>query len=117
MTKGLRTIYFIWDGVGFQDGEAYDTEEALFKALNHASRDALVGMFDPREFCQGSTALRSDVTEILVREGYEAGLIDRDSEIVWAHLRLQLSREDAEAERADRWRDEMVQAHSMKMVG
>lgn len=102
----LRTIYFLWDGVGAIDGEMYDNTADLFSAMEYAPADALVGVFDPREFQHGMTSLRSDLTEELVKEAYDAGVLSADSKLAQAWVRLPQTAEDV----ADAWRDERAVA-------
>jgi len=96
-----RTIYAIWDGTGFQDGQTFDDKLPLFKALNHANADDLVMVFDPRELRQGGTMVRTDGTEELVQEGFDAGVIERDAKIVRALLRVQPSAHEQAENRAE----------------
>lgn len=96
-----RTMYAIFDGTGPQDGEFYTNKPDLFRALNHANADDLVMVFDPRELRLGGTMVRTDGTEELVQEGFDAGVIERDAKIVRALLRVQPSAHEQAENRAE----------------
>jgi hypothetical protein len=95
-------MYFLFDGIGPMDGEFYADKASLFSAMNYAPADAQVGVFDPREFCQGSTSLRSDLTEELVLEAYDAGTLEASSKLAGAWVKAPQTAADV----ADAWRDE-----------
>ncbi len=91
----MSRFYFILDDGQPQDGEFYTRKEDLYRALQYA--DPKVKVFEM--FLDENSV--KDVTEDMVREGYENGSLSREDEIVSEYVDLPMTREDYLANEAD----------------
>jgi hypothetical protein len=65
-----------------KDGETYDNIIAVFRSLGSADYDAKVLAFDFSDLWYDGTLTARDVTDDVVREGYDGGYLERDCDAV-----------------------------------